>query len=513
VTAAFYDADEAAPACLDGTRTALLDDIRTWFENTSDDCPRFFWLSGIAGTGKTTVTQSVCEIFKNCLLGTFFFSGDSVERRRPSNILPTLMYRLAYARPDFRRSICDVITKDPDVSSKGVRVQMDKLIAEGMMNVQVSDQSSYLFVLDALDECDKEGSTFIPLFIQYLSSLPLHIKVFITSRPEVSIRKILESSTSPTRLFALHQIDTQLVQSDIRLYLLREFTEIARKHDMKPPWPTEEQMHLLVERAGCLFIYASTAVKFVSGSIHPFRALLLFLSVDARQSKFAHATLDSMYLRIIQGFTMDPIGETSTIFQEVVGSIVALEQPLSRFGLGNLLQLETEEVSSTLRPLHSLFDVGTSSNHPIRAFHPSFSDFLINPERCTDEKLRVNIGDTHLLLATRCIKVMNRQLKQDICNIGDSSSLNSEIVDIDNIRSQHISEELRYACMYWMSHVASTQTNLDINELELELSEFCVGHLLHWIEALSLAGELRSAVEGLPRVKEWCKVRIVILTM
>jgi hypothetical protein len=515
VTAAFHDADGAAPTCLLGTRVALLDEIRTWFEDASDNCPRFFWLSGIAGTGKTTVAQSVCEMLSDRLVGTFFFSRNSAERRRPSNILPTLIYRLAYSRPAFRQSICDAIERDPDVSSKAVQIQSQKLISEGMKNVQNTDQSPILFVLDALDECDKEGGReggpFLPLLIARLSSLPYPVKVFMTSRPEQSITKMLEGSASPTRPFVLHEIKAPVVQADIELYLRKEFAKILQQHDVEPPWPTEEQMRLLVQLAGCLFIYAATAVKFVSDSIHPSDSLAIFLSADVSTSQHAHATLDSVYLQIIRVFTKDPTGRASSIFQEVIGAIVTLQEPLSRLTLGRLLWIEIEKVNSTLRYLHSLIDVGTNPNHVIRTFHPSFSDFLIHPERCTDGDLLVSVGDTHLLLAIRCLRVMNRRLKQDICEIGNPSLLNSEVPDLSDRRSRLISEELRYACVYWMSHLASasTQTSASVNELQLELNDFCTHHLLQWIEALSIVQELRSAVEGLHLACEWLKVRII----
>jgi ABC-type dipeptide/oligopeptide/nickel transport system ATPase subunit len=515
VTAAFHDADVAAPTCLSGTRAALLEEIRTWFDDNSDNCPRFFWLSGIAGTGKTTVAQSVCEMLSDRLAGTFFFSRDSAERRRPSNILPTLMYSLAYSWPAFRQSICDVIEQNPDVSSKAVQIQMQKLISEGMKNVQGTTQPSLLFVLDALDECDKEGGReggpFLPLLIARLSSLPYPVKVFMTSRPEPSITKMVESSTSPTRPFVLHQIEAPVVQADIERYLREEFAKILQQHDMQPPWPTEAQLRLLVQLAGCLFIYAATVVKFVSDSIHPSSSLVMFLSADTRTSQHAHATLDSVYLQIIRVFTKDPTGSASAIFREVVGAIIALQQPLSRITLGKLLQIEMEKVNGTLRYLHSLVDVGTTPNHPIRAFHPSLYDFLTHPERCTDGDLRVSVGDTHLLLAIRCLRVMNRQLKQDICEIGNPSLLNSEVPDLAERRNRLISEELRYACVYWMSHLASIRTSVDVNELEAELNSFCTRHLLQWIETLSIVRELRSAVEGLPVICAWLKVRVVEL--
>jgi hypothetical protein len=92
VSAGFHDADVAGSTCLSGTRVALLNEIRAWFEDGSDKCPRLFWLFEIAGTGKTTVAQSVCEMLSRHLAGSFFFSCDRTERQRPSNILSSVRW-------------------------------------------------------------------------------------------------------------------------------------------------------------------------------------------------------------------------------------------------------------------------------------------------------------------------------------------------------------------------------------------------------------------------------------
>ena len=50
------------PKCLDGTRVELLQRIREWA--SSSDSPNIFLLTGIAGTGKSTIARTVAEEFK-----------------------------------------------------------------------------------------------------------------------------------------------------------------------------------------------------------------------------------------------------------------------------------------------------------------------------------------------------------------------------------------------------------------------------------------------------------------
>jgi pantothenate kinase-related protein Tda10 len=53
--------EEHNAQCLLGTRTKLLDEITIWANNK--DSKSIFWLSGMAGTGKSTIAQTVAQSF------------------------------------------------------------------------------------------------------------------------------------------------------------------------------------------------------------------------------------------------------------------------------------------------------------------------------------------------------------------------------------------------------------------------------------------------------------------
>ena len=62
------------PTCLPDTRADLLPEIRNWADGRDERC--IFWLSGLAGTGKSTVACTIArEYFGQKRLGaSFFFS-------------------------------------------------------------------------------------------------------------------------------------------------------------------------------------------------------------------------------------------------------------------------------------------------------------------------------------------------------------------------------------------------------------------------------------------------------
>ena len=81
--------------CLKGTRGAILDDIEHWsrvFEK-----PPVYWLNGLAGTGKSTIAQTIAERLTadNQLGASFFCSRDFEDKSNLHSIFPTLAVQLA----------------------------------------------------------------------------------------------------------------------------------------------------------------------------------------------------------------------------------------------------------------------------------------------------------------------------------------------------------------------------------------------------------------------------------
>src|ERR1700742_1938279 len=65
-------ADQHEPECLSGTRVDLLDHIAKWVEVPQGKS--IFWLNGMAGTGKSTVSRTIARsLKKKGQLGASFF--------------------------------------------------------------------------------------------------------------------------------------------------------------------------------------------------------------------------------------------------------------------------------------------------------------------------------------------------------------------------------------------------------------------------------------------------------
>ena len=100
------------PKCLDGTRVEILQQIREWA--SSSDSPNIFLLTGIAGTGKSTIARTVAEEFKKerelgCYI--FFERGKTDSSTITSNVIRTIAYHLARNNPIVAQFIWEATAK------------------------------------------------------------------------------------------------------------------------------------------------------------------------------------------------------------------------------------------------------------------------------------------------------------------------------------------------------------------------------------------------------------------
>jgi hypothetical protein len=110
--------EEHNARCLPNTRTKLLDEITTWAN--SKDGKSIFWLSGMAGTGKSTIARTVAQTFSNCgqLGASFFFKKGEGERGNASRVFTTMAMDLVVHEPDMLPSIMKALHEDSAISQR-----------------------------------------------------------------------------------------------------------------------------------------------------------------------------------------------------------------------------------------------------------------------------------------------------------------------------------------------------------------------------------------------------------
>jgi hypothetical protein len=519
VQSAFYDAYGAAPACLKGTRTQLLDEISGWMADPS--AKLVYWLTGVAGTGKTTIAQSVAHMAadQQCLAATFFFSrtSGSADRRRAAAVIPTVAYQLAHRYKRFRDCICGAISTNVDICERQVVMQAKTLLADALGGSLQALPSPLVVVLDALDECDaedgREGGDLIPVLLRTLEKLPFCVKIFVTSRPEPSIKNMFSRTDihgSTVRLALHRDIEQSIVREDIGRYLRHEFNKLAQDRHVPPPFPSDADFEMLVHRAGNLFIYVRTIVMYVSSDVEdPVDQLADVLRADADRASKQFADLDVLYTQILIKAS-DVVGRDAAAqrqLRDVLASLVLVQENLPVAALAVVAGVEERQCKMILRCLSSVLLYEHASHEPVRLIHPSFPDFLTHDGRCTDVCYFVSSAEYHYRLALRCLQIMNADLRRDICDVHDLSILNCDIPDLDQRLDRNASIQLRYACKYWYVHIKSASCFHP--DLITVLDAFCTTHLLHWLELLSLMNpQLPFELQHLPWLLSYLEVRV-----
>jgi NACHT domain len=250
---------------LEGTRAAVLQDIETW----EMDVVKYsvYWLKGVAGCGKSTIAQTFAQrsARRGQLGASFYCSRDFPDRCNLRLIFSTLARDLAYRYPEFKAALVQIIRSVPDVERDSLDVQFEKLIVQPLKSLGLSTT----IVVDALDECkDKEPvSAFLSVLAKYLGDIP-KVKFFITGRPEDHLRSGFAVPSLRTKDLPLHDVDSSVVDSVIRSFVKTRLGEVAARNRfcIDGPWPSDEDINTITNKASGLFIVASVIVGFID---HP----------------------------------------------------------------------------------------------------------------------------------------------------------------------------------------------------------------------------------------------------
>ena len=491
--------------CLRGTRETVLNEIELWAADFKKS--PLFWLNGLAGTGKSTIAQTVSErAFADGILGaSFFCSRDFKDRNNLRFIFPTLAFQLAHKYPKFRSVLVPLLQLNPDVVHESLYSQMGKLIVEPLVSADVST----VIVIDALDECEdgESASVILSVLGRLVEQVP-KVKFFITGRPEPRIKTgfRLPLLVDVTNVFVLHDVHPSLINNDIRLFFKHELSELSRRRRVDG-WPNVEHIDLLCRRAAGLFVYAVATVKFLDSNNHlPKRRLDVILglpecTIPEGTTWFKpKTTLDSLYASILEAAF---VGGDSGVYSKVrstIGAVVLLDNPLPPPGISEITGIDFEEVKMFLGSVQSLLTLDEDFSQPVKPFHNSFPDFITNPSRCTDARFYISPGSLHLELVTNCLRLMNSGLQQNLLSLPDYA-LNLEVGDLQTRIKDCISVALRYSCQAWHSHLikAAGDTTGVVSDLRFFLKE----KFLAWLEVVSVLGAARGAVAALEQLMSW----------
>lgn len=357
---------------------------------------------------------------------------------------------------------------------------------------------SYLIVIDALDDCDSRSN--VQIILQCLAKVhslqSTQVRVLLTSRPESPIQYgFTQVQREEHRDFILHNIEPAIIQHDISVFFRHNLNLIRQKYELRVGWPGESDIKLLVENSGGLFIWAATACRFIDEDSQLAETRLHSLVNQQGDAMLPpERKLDEIYTTVLassirQNHDKSESQMLHTLFRQVVGPIVMLQDSLSVTSLAELLGKDIADLRRTLVNLNSVLHVPAAGPEAIQLLHPSFRDFLVDKSRCSDLHFRVKKRLVHREMYKHCLRLISKHLHRDICNLQDPGALVADLSKIDVDR--YIQPNVQYACRFWVYHCVQSDVDKS-NCADIEL--FFQKHFLHWLEVLTLLNYGSDAV-------------------
>ncbi|KAG9122837.1 hypothetical protein FRC07_000607, partial [Ceratobasidium sp. 392] len=502
--AAWYNSNESKAIqrdeCTPDTRVEVLERFKVWREDNTVE--RIYWLNGMAGTGKTTLSYTLCKQLQseNRLAANFFCSRLLSACRDARFILPTIAYQLANFSYPFRYALSRILEKDPVLHTRGIKEQFEQLLVAPLREVQHCLPENLIIVIEALDECENSSYIGEILDLLFLHVRDLPIKFFLTSRPEPEIRQRMCQRSGDRKRFELHlhDLNQSIVQDDIRKYL-----EVG----LKPANISPKDLQTLVERAGTLFIYAATIVRFVGdfGFSRSFERLPQILRATTL-SEGSDGDINELYRLILNQAINNPrlVTREKEEMVLVLRTVICAQEPMTAGTLSAILGLGGEiSVNVAVNPLRSVLNI-QQADEGISTLHKSFSDYLFDPNRASE--FYCDAAKHNQFIAQQCFKLIKTPNPPfNICRLASSFLFDKNVPHLSKAIGQHISGGLLYACRYWGAHLELAE---DSQHLLGDAYGILSKRLLLWMEVLNLTGYLEpGGVNLLSRVTEMIKVR------
>ncbi len=554
VEAAGYDSGRrnAPERCLKDTRTTVLEKIQCWIgpliqdaatEPPSDTTDKptlsdtatepisgtpvnpssdaavepIYWVNGLAGIGKSTIARTVAEDAKSRkLLGaSFFFSRQEKELSDPHLFIPTIAYQLAQSYPEARSAIIKVLRRDPGIVTKSFTTQFKDLIAEPLCKVT---SKPVVIVVDALDECDNSREAvdrLLQTIVEHCTK-SLSLRLVITSRPEPHIKGIL---TKMTRIVLHEDIEQSIVSDDIRKYLRIQMSQIPERLDVKLPfpWPSEQELNVLVEKAGKLFIWAVMAVRFVGdrrarrGPTARLRTLLDERFGSNSNNPNSYVDLDILYKDILSQAVEGLDNECIEDMVVIVGTVIQLRSEMPLEVIARILEQDDDSVQTALNRIQSIVPIPADPSRPIQIYHPSFPDFITNRKRCLDSRFYVDPSTHERQLALRCLDILNNRLSEGV------ETLLKPIEEFDAVSKDTvlcmIPQEVQYACRFWALHVSFSSMDHGDEELMERLDLFSSTMLLQWVVSMCILHAISDAIAAARSMQQWMVSLVFLMSI
>jgi NACHT domain len=462
----------------------ILDDqhFRDWWD--SDDT-KLLWIKGNPGKGKTMMMIGlVDELSKRLktkpgsgILSYFFCQSTDDRFNNAISVLRGLIYLLVVEQ----RTLIRHVRNEYDIKRKQLfegedafyalrRIILEMLKDPGLPRV-------YL-MLDALDECDSGLPQLLDLITSHGSELSPRVKWLVASRDRPDIKERLRPDE--LRLKTDLELNSHHISSAVHAFIDFKVSELAKRKSYKNEL-REKVKSYLYENAEETFLWVALVCKELQK--------VEVWNTESVLEEFPPG-LEPLYERMMRQIQRLNHPKDVDFCIQILSSVTLTFRPIHLKELVATAGLP-ENLSNDPQWLNKLVDLCgsflTVRKETIYFVHQSAKDYFNSVKG--SKIFPSGQAEGHRAITYRCLQLMSDTLKRNICGLEMPGTLLNEANSSVNLNPL---AHIRYACCYWVDHLGQV-SHLQQDEIG-KVHGFLQKNFLHWLEALSLIGEMSKGV-------------------
>ncbi|AEO61999.1 hypothetical protein MYCTH_2312871 [Thermothelomyces thermophilus ATCC 42464] len=466
---AFHDWLECDPGDPDATVKAITSGP---FKPT----PRFLWLNGPPGSGKSVASGHVIKYLQSYNLDCAYFFFKSNEKPTLTQFLLSIALQMAESNFQIRHTFLAMMEEGETIDSHSDHVMVWNNIFLGRIFKMALSQPQY-WVIDALDECQPRLlGTLMSMFSRIEPTVPL--RIFITSRPSGHVErllnqeKIMRVELHTGQAESLRDIDA-FVRSRLSPSIIEEFNE-----------DDGDLVAEIIEKSNGIFLWASLIMTRLDEA-HSIEAMRKTL--DQVPSE-----MSGMYNGILESIIESPNADLAHC---ILKWVVCARKPLTTEELREVVRLD---INQTLRTSDRFSQICgnliTVDNNLVQVMHQTVKEFLTGEQ----SDYYIPRSWSHARIAELCLQHLNgrnfsppRTRRAPAVSSKADPSSNSSAA-FDDYAATNFS--------YHLAHCSPSESTLDLLPL---LGTFVSSNVLTWIERVAKTGRLSLITRTIQNLKTY----------
>ncbi|KAL2808027.1 hypothetical protein BJX63DRAFT_436478 [Aspergillus granulosus] len=480
---------------IEATKGGLLGDSFRWVLDTaelrkwhSNPQSQLLWIKGDPGKGKTMliigiINELTQQVQSEPLQSLAYFLCQATDRRlnNAPSVLRGLIYMLIQQQPHLISHLRERYDTNPKLFESENMFYSLATIFENM--IQGSTRALIYLLVDALDECETGLSDLLKLIARTKFMSAVQVKWIVSSRNRDDIEQELEFGNEKTKLSL--ELNSNRISDAVGAYINYRVSRLkALQRDEILVKRIKEQ---LLQKSNGTFLWVALVVQEMQKCKH--------LSAMVEVLEKTPRGLTPLYDRMLQQIQLLE-GLDRDLCILVLSIALFAYRPLHLREFCRLAGLhERQHGSGDLESVVGMCgSFLTIRDDYVHLIHQSSKDYL------SDVKISATVFPSgpptvHHKIFRESLQNLSSKLRRNIYNLADPGISASETAafppDPDPLF------DLRYSCTYWMDHfletVPTSPKETSMNDY-MTISDFFREHLLHWLESLSLIGEIRHGI-------------------